>query len=249
MTPGIAKPKLLSKLVAEHLKEAIVDTRLKLGEALSEEKIAASLNVSRTPVREALNILQAQGLIDIIPQTGSFVFLPSGKDIAELAEYRIMLEKEGASLALSRAADDTIAEMKKAFSLMEKARKAKNAVAYAKADNLFHMACFNNCQNSYVRDAYDAVSGRIAALRCHLAGPLKLYQTKTFEEHAAIIDAMSSRKIPLLLALIEKHINGMQANYIAAIEGGLLPYPVVRGRSKGPRANASTRSVRSLNVG
>jgi DNA-binding GntR family transcriptional regulator len=232
---GLGKPKLLSALVADHIKEAIIDTRLKLGEALSEGRIASSLNVSRTPVREALNMLQAQGLIDIVPQSGSFVFLPSGRDIAALAEYRVMLEKEGASLALLRAPAETLKELRKSFSQMQKARNSEDAIGYARADNMFHGAFFNNCQNQYVKDAYDAVSGRIAALRCHLAGPLKLYQSKTFEEHAAIIDAMAKEDRESLLSQIENHIAGMEANYVAALEGGLLPYPAVRGRAKGPR--------------
>lgn len=231
----LQKPESLSLLVARHLKQAIVEARLKLGEALSEDKIATTLNVSRTPVREALNILRMQGLIDILPQKGSFVFLPSKQDIAALAEFRLMLERQGAALALARAPALTLKDMQKALRAMKKASASKDPVAYARADDLFHMAVFDHCENAYLKDAYNAVAGRIAALRCHLSGPLKLYQNQTFGEHREIAAALAAGDLRLLQSRIGQHITGMQANYIAAIEDGLLQVPNVRPRSKGPR--------------
>ena len=72
--PSFNRPKSLTELVTENLKERIVSGELDLGSQLSEARIAKELDVSRTPVREAINRLEMEGLLVIEPQRGSFVF-------------------------------------------------------------------------------------------------------------------------------------------------------------------------------
>src|SRR6185503_16160600 len=76
----------LASLVEERLRDAIMYGALGLGEAISEDRLATMLGVSRTPVREALTALQLQGLVVIQPQRGSFVFEPTERDLAEICE-------------------------------------------------------------------------------------------------------------------------------------------------------------------
>ena len=85
-------PKSLSQRVMQRLRQAIIDGEFALGAAISEEMVANSFGVSRTPVREAMGQLQAQGLVVIRPQVGSFVFTPSADDITALCTFRIALE-------------------------------------------------------------------------------------------------------------------------------------------------------------
>ena len=89
-----------------------MDGRLALGEALSELKLAAALNVSRTPVRDALTALQLQGLIDVRPQSGSFVFMPSEEDVAELAEFRRVMELTALRFCFARRRDEALRQMR-----------------------------------------------------------------------------------------------------------------------------------------
>jgi len=81
-------PKSLSQRVMLRLREAIIDGEFELGAVISEEMIARSFGVSRTPVREAMGQLQLQGLVVIRPQVGSFVFTPSAADISALCAFR-----------------------------------------------------------------------------------------------------------------------------------------------------------------
>ncbi len=88
----ITRPKSLTENVAENLRYSIVSGELKLGQPLSEASLSETFGVSKTPVREALFILKQEGLIDIIPQKGSFVFQPDEKSIVELCNFRSYLE-------------------------------------------------------------------------------------------------------------------------------------------------------------
>ena len=120
----IEAPKSLATLVAQRLREAIIDGEFALGEMIPEETLAASFGVSRTPVREALNQLQLAGLVVIRPQRGSYVFEPTEADIAAICEFRCLLEPRAAELAYRHAREATAAALQAAISEMEEARVA-----------------------------------------------------------------------------------------------------------------------------
>ncbi|MFV0371347.1 MAG: GntR family transcriptional regulator, partial [Azonexus sp.] len=100
----------LTTRVTEAIRRAIVDATFPLGEALSETSLAARFGVSRTPVREALSTLQRQGMIVIRPQSGSFVFMPTEEDVAELCDFRRLIETAALRFAWTRRREQALAE-------------------------------------------------------------------------------------------------------------------------------------------
>jgi DNA-binding GntR family transcriptional regulator len=208
----------LAAIVADRLKAAILARELALGEALSEDKIATAMNVSRTPVREALAILQLQGLIVILPRRGSFVFQPSREDIHLLVEYRMHVEVLAARLAVNHAPDALYHSLLKALEKMDRARTVDDALLYAKADGDFHNAFFEHCHNHLFAEAYAVAAGRIAALRAHLSDELKLHRHTTYEEHRQMADAVKAGDSDTLCLLLRAHITAMGTNYLCAPE-------------------------------
>src|SRR3954462_2966118 len=118
-------PKSLSQRVVQRLRQAIIDGEFALGAAISEEMVANAFGVSRTPVREAMGQLQAQGLVVIRPQVGRFVFTPSADDITALCTFRITLEPKDAGLAFRHARDAATAARNDAIAAMEPAVAAR----------------------------------------------------------------------------------------------------------------------------
>lgn len=214
----ISRPKSLAATVAENLKDAILRREIALGEPLSEEKIAVAMEVSRTPVREALTILQMQGLINILPRRGSIVFKPDAEELHQLVDYRLNLELLVSRLALERAPKATHAGLKKALVMMEKARDADDTLRYAQADTNFHNTFFENAGNPFFAEAYDIASGRISALRVHLSTQLDLHRYTTFAEHVAIAEAVGERDAEKLEHLLREHIGAMEPNYSNALK-------------------------------
>ncbi|MGH7003858.1 MAG: GntR family transcriptional regulator [Alphaproteobacteria bacterium] len=214
----ISRQQSLAAIVADRLKASILNRELSLGEALSEEKIAAAMDVSRTPVREALTILQLQGLIVILPRRGSFVFKPNREELHSLVEYRLNLEVLTAGLAVEREPKALYRAMMDAIAAMETARAADDALAYAEADTRFHDAIFQHCGNPLFAEAFEIAAGRIAALRAHLSEQLGLHRQKTYEEHQQMAEAVKQRDICTLRALLHAHIQAMEPNYASALE-------------------------------
>lgn len=213
---------LLATQVAEQVREAITIGDLKLGEAISEERIAAMLGVSRTPVREALTALQMQGLVVIQPQRGSFVFQPSVKDIAELCEYRCIIEVQAMRLSYERNRAEALDALKRAEADQEHAEKVGKSVDAARADAAFHNAFIAGCGNSLLEQAYLLVSGRIGAVR-FFARSSRRSRVKSNSDHRDIIRAFGRGDLGKAEQVLTDHIMRMRPHFSDALkeaEGG-----------------------------
>jgi DNA-binding GntR family transcriptional regulator len=206
----------LAALVAERIREAIMFGELSLGEAVSEDRLATVLGVSRTPVREALTALQLQGLIVIQPQRGSFVFQPTEEDVAQLCEVRSLLELGAIKLAAARRHAVTLKRLQAAEVDMETAEAGGDDRAAAKADAEFHEALFANCDNRFLVQSYALVSGPVGAIR-HLARKAQLSRRSTAREHRAIIKAFAKSDLAAATSLLSTHIADMRSRFREAV--------------------------------
>lgn len=203
----IEMPKSLTEIVAQRIRQAIIDGEFALGQMISEEKLAESFGVSRTPVRDALTLLQTTGLVDVRTKRGSFVFQPDEADVQAICDFRAMLELHGAKR--SRAMDQvaTVAGLQAIFLQMSAAFEADNEVAYGHCDSAFHEALFTHCGNPYVINSYALVSGKIAALRTHMVKQFSNARAVSLEEHQAIIQLLDSGNFEQLEILIKLHVD------------------------------------------
>ncbi|MDR6869341.1 DNA-binding GntR family transcriptional regulator [Bosea sp. BE125] len=211
--------KSLAQKAVARLRQAIIEGELPLGAFIAEEMLAQSFGVSRTPVREALNQLQLQGLVVIKPQVGSFVFSPDAEDIATICQFRIILEPKAAELAYHHDRDSVVAEIEAAIAGMEQALKARDNVAYGRADTALHEAFFNHCGNRYLQESYRLVAGRVAALRTNLSSPIDVQTPLSFEEHRSILGFFQAGDFAGFTSLMTAHIANSGRTYAKALLG------------------------------
>lgn len=224
-TIAVERRPALATIVADRIRDAIVFGELALGEAISEERLATMFGVSRTPVREALSLLQLQGLIDVRPQRGSFVFQPSKADIEELCQFRVMVETGALRLAHERDRDATLKEMRAAQDALVVAEEAKNWVAAAHADADFHSALFRHCGNHVFVQAYDLIAGRIGAAR-FFARRSDVSRRRTSPEHRSIIRSLARGEVEAAVRTLQEHIDAMPNRFAEAQRAaGPGPYP------------------------
>lgn len=214
----IDAPKSLASQVADRLREAIIDGDFALGAMIPEESLATQFGVSRTPVREALNQLQLQGLVVVRPQRGSYVFEPSEDDVAALCEFRCLVEPRAAALAHQHAKADTLATLRAAIDEMEAARTARDAVRYGRADTRLHEAFFQHCGNPYLQAAYATAATKIATLRTHLSAPADLLHTRGFEQHSQLLALFDAGDFAAFEALMRLHVTGTRDSYVRSLQ-------------------------------
>jgi DNA-binding GntR family transcriptional regulator len=218
---ALTRPKTLVDAVAERLHLAIVTAELKLGEGLSEDGLATAFGVSRTPVREALSLLQLQGLIEIAPQRGSYVFMPTVEDIERLCEYRTVLETSVAPLAAKRAHAETLAVMEQRLSRIEESFRTKDGLGYLASDDTLHHAFFEHCGNAYFGNAYALISSKNAALRTNLAVDDYNDLEISLGEHRLMVQYFRANDMRAMVSLLTTHIDRSGKNYIEAFKNGV----------------------------
>lgn len=199
------------------LKEMAVNFRLRPGERINEGQIARELDASRTPLREALNRLLAEQLIDFQPGRGFFCRELDADQIFDLYEIRAMLEGEAARLACERAADAGIAALRAnefADGLIYAGRTVREANA---ADEAFHMAVARLSGNAELARQLALINERIRFIRW---SDMAHAVTRTKSEHHAIMEAIEARDAPRASQLMRDHVTRRKEQIIASVREG-----------------------------
>lgn len=112
-----------SAVAMELIREAIMDGRLPPGSRLKEEELARQLHISRTPVRQAINVLAGEGLIVLAPNKGAEVRAHSADELNEVYHLRALLEGYGARLAAERISEDSLEELRESCTRFARLRE------------------------------------------------------------------------------------------------------------------------------
>lgn len=137
----------LRDVVFNTLRDAILTGKLVPGERLMENQLAEKLGVSRTPVREALRMLELENLVELVPRKGAQVLDMSEKDIINILEVRGVLEGLATGLACKKMGAEGLAELKSLEERFEKAISEKALEEIAEIDEQFHNVIFASTDN------------------------------------------------------------------------------------------------------
>jgi len=128
----------LRNKIFKYIKTQIINGNYKPGESLVESKLAEELGVSRTPIREAVHLLELEGLVEITPNKGAIVVGISSKDVEDIYAIRQLVEGLAARWAAERISEHDKKEMEKILDLMEFYANRGEIDEVAKLDNQFH---------------------------------------------------------------------------------------------------------------
>jgi DNA-binding GntR family transcriptional regulator len=215
----IVRPKSLTEMVADEVRTRIIDGRIRLGAGLSEQSLAAELGISKTPVREALLQLKQEGLVQVQPQRGTYVFRLEAEQVTQISELRDVLEIAAAGAAVQRNAAALAARMADLYEGMRKAYERDDRVAYRQLDGDYHDAIIDLCGNDYIRAAYRQISFCIAALRSRLSNEVLLNKL-SLADHKEMLRLVRAKDAAALKKLLRSHIGATKQSYIDVLERG-----------------------------
>jgi DNA-binding GntR family transcriptional regulator len=192
--------------VYQSLNQAIVEGLLKPGERLVIDDVARRFSVSAIPVREALQQLQADGLIEIQPHIGATVSQFSNDAVVELFALMEGLEAIAAEHAAGKMDDDAQQELEDLIAAMEKAGRGRQHEAWAEHNNAFHLAICAIANMPTLLDLTERVLLKWKRLRKNssYAGASVNWQ-EADKEHRQIVALLKSGDAKALVALIRKH--------------------------------------------
>jgi DNA-binding GntR family transcriptional regulator len=203
---------------------AIVEGRMGAGTPLSQNKLAARLGVSRTPVREALLRLQRDGLVQRLPESGFAVASITVEEVNEACDLLHLLDTyvyQRAAETLSRPELDALLEL--ASSLVDSAESG-DADAWREADQRYHAVVMKAAQNRFVAQSLQETRRRVQRFwlqKPHFEGRLRTCS----QDHVALAHAMLDADSQVLSQTVHAHIERLRASVLARLEsaGPLLP--------------------------
>jgi len=195
----------LHDTVVDHLRGFIVEGLLAPGVKLNERKLCETLGISRTPLREALKVLAAEGLIEISPNRGASVSQMSEFEIREMFELMSGLEAFSGELACERITPLEIAEIKALHYAMLACRAQNDLSGYYSRNQAIHDKINEAARNTALRQTYVSINRRLMALRFR-----SNFQTPKWDsairDHEEMIEALETRDGRRMGEILRKHL-------------------------------------------
>lgn len=185
----------------DRLRRLIIEGELHPGEALRQDDLASRLGVSRTPLREAIVQLQAEGLVVNHPHRGAVVFKPTAADLREIYEIRVLLETNLIRDAAQYVTPETTAELEE---LIEKMDRASNPWEFATLNRDFHLKIYTCSHKKHTIELVKGLRLKASPYVTILAGgPGK---ASAQQDHREILDAVRNQDGKLAASLTKAHL-------------------------------------------
>ncbi len=212
--------------VAARLRTMLVEGIIRPGAKLNEREICERLGVSRTPLREAIKLLAAEGLVDLLPNRGAVAVKLTEADIQHTFEVLAMLEGMSGELAAQRITEAELSEIRALQYEMMACYARRDLSGYYRINSRIHAAINNAARNPVLSNAYRAINARVQSLR------FRTNQNETkwgqaVREHEQMVEALAARDAAAMKALLVQHLNRKRDTILDLLRAGEI-YPEPR---------------------
>ena len=204
-TSALSKPKVLTDWVYAILKDEILSLRIKPGSQLHIVKLSERLDLSRTPIREALLRLENQGLVEVHPRIGFFVSDVTESDMAELFEVREWLEAKAAKKMAEQLSDDDVVFFNRLMNDTEKTVLKNDETRFLECEENFHDYIIRRCGNRHLLSVMEGMNDLIHRERL-LSVKSRENIELTLVEHTRIVHAICQKDPEKAALMMSDHI-------------------------------------------
>ena len=195
----------LHEQVAQRLRQMLVENRIPPGAKLNERELCEALNVSRTPLREAIKMLAAEGLVELVPNRGAIAIALTEADVINTFEVMAGLESQSGELAAQRITDEELAEIRALHFEMMAAYTRGDLSAYYSLNARIHRAINAAAKNPVLTATYNQVNARLQALRFRSNQDGSKWK-RAVGEHEKMIEALSTRDPAAMREVLLTHL-------------------------------------------
>ena len=195
----------LHEQVANRLRQMLVENRIAPGAKLNERELSEVLNVSRTPLREAIKMLAAEGLVELLPNRGSIAVELNEADVLNTFEVMAGLEAQSGELAAQRILESELNEIKAMHYEMLAAYTRRDLPAYYRLNASIHRAINVAAKNPVLTATYNQVNARLQSLRFRSNQNEEKWRDAV-KEHEQMVAALSARDPAAMRAIMSQHL-------------------------------------------
>lgn len=191
--------------VAHCLRQMLLEGRIAPGAKLNERELCEVLQVSRTPLREAIKMLAAEGLVELVPNRGAIAVQLSEADVINTFEVMAGLEAQSGELAARRITDAELAEIKAMQFEMMAAWTRRDLPAYYRLNARIHSAINAAAKNPVLSATYTHVNARLQALRFRSNQDEEKWRAAVLE-HERMVAALEARDPAAMRQVLSQHL-------------------------------------------
>lgn len=199
-------PESLHDEVLGRLRDFIVEGHLRPGDRVPERQLCETFGVSRTPLRESLKVLAAEGLVELTPNRGARIREFTAEDVRELFEMMAGLESTAARLACGRITEEGIAEIEALHYQMYGHYMRRELPEYFRLNQLIHERIVAAADNRALAAAYRGLAARMRRLRYSANTIRRDRWGQAMREHEHILDALRRRDGSELAEIMYDHL-------------------------------------------
>ncbi|PIF78878.1 GntR family transcriptional regulator [Variovorax sp. 54] len=223
--------------VASRLRTMLVEGRIAPGAKLNERELCLQLNVSRTPLREAIKLLAAEGLVDLLPNRGAVAVKLTEADVLNTFEVLAMLEGMSGELAAKRITDEELAEVRALHYEMMACFARRDLSGYYSLNARIHTAINDAAANPVLSNTYRSINARVQSLRFRTNQDETKWQ-HAVEEHEQMVQALAARDAQAMRKVLTAHVLRKRDTVLELLRAGQI-YPAAKSKSKTTSNNAS----------
>jgi DNA-binding GntR family transcriptional regulator len=171
---------------------------------LDERVLSETLGVSRTPVREAMTLLEQEGFLRMVPRRGIYIVRKSKREIVEMIQMWAALESMAARLATIHATDEEIARLRHMFDDFRDSTPAEHIAEYSDANIAFHQAIVELSRSQIILDTIKNIFVHVRAIR-RMTISQSDRASRSIVDHLRIIEALEKRDTELAEKLVRQH--------------------------------------------
>lgn len=191
--------------VYERLKEDIITGKIHQGEVLNERKLSDTLGISRTPIREALQVLEAEGWVIVEPWKGIYVKKFTNEDMENVLNVRRSLEVLAVESTIHNLKDYDIKRLEAILEEQAGLREKYDADLFISIDRKFHELISELANNSVLTSMLNIISDKVRCLGIKALHTHERY-IETLKEHTAILEAIKNREVDVAKKAMEYHM-------------------------------------------
>ena len=206
----------LHEQVAHRLRQMLVENRIAPGAKLNERELSEVLNVSRTPLREAIKMLAAEGLVELLTNRGAIAVELLEADVLHTFEVMAGLESQSGELAAQRITEAELNEVKAMHYEMLAAYTRRDLPAYYRLNAAIHSAINAAAKNPVLASTYKQVNARLQALRFRSNQDEEKWKSAV-NEHEQMIGALEARDPAAMREVLMNHLYNKRDVVIAQL--------------------------------
>ena len=209
--------------VAARLRTMLVEGRIAPGAKLNERELSEQLRVSRTPLREAIKLIAAEGLVDLLPNRGAVAVKLTEADVMNTFEVLAGLEGMSGEFAAQRITDAELSEIRAMQYEMMACFTRHDLSGYYRLNAAIHTAINDAAKNPLLTRTYNGINARVQSLRFR-TNQNEAKWKRAMKEHEVMLEALAARDGSALRTVLIEHLHNKRNTVLDLLRAGEI-YP------------------------